>query len=199
MHKKQSIPRSKSTAWSTQVTTEIFAVLKSNAQSAQTTKVFLVLKAMREVHKQQVLFDSYELTHHHLGSVLSKWWKISKSPWWHSWIDSTVLRLVSILFYGFRNEYSWSTNRTTREYIRRFVSSCGIGQPLARHVEFCASSRAGSKQITSQSEFAVFLFLQRKQNIKMTLKWQLELNRTNQELRSWANGALQNNSDFGQG
>ena len=29
----------------------------------------------------------------------------------------------------------------------------------SRHIEFRASSRAGSKQITSQSEFAVFLFL----------------------------------------
>ena len=54
MHKRQSIPRSKSTALNTQVTTEIFAILKSNAQSAETTKVFLVLKATLEVHKQQV-------------------------------------------------------------------------------------------------------------------------------------------------
>ena len=28
--------------------------------------------------------------------------------------------------------------------------------------------------------------------------WRLELNRTNQELRSWATGVLQNNNDFGQ-
>ena len=54
MHKRQSIPRSKSTALNTQVTTEIFAILKSNAQSAETTKVFLVLKTTLEVHKQQV-------------------------------------------------------------------------------------------------------------------------------------------------
>ena len=33
----------------------------------------------------------------------------------------------------------------------------------------------------------------------MTPKWQLELNPINLELRSWANDALQNNSDFGQG
>ena len=54
MHKRQSIPRSKSTALNTQVTTEIFAILKSNGQSAEATKVFLVLKASLEVHKQQV-------------------------------------------------------------------------------------------------------------------------------------------------
>ena len=52
--KNKSIPRSKSTVWSAQTTTVIFTLLKSNARSAQTTKVFLVLKAMREVHKQQV-------------------------------------------------------------------------------------------------------------------------------------------------
>ena len=31
----------------------------------------------------------------------------------------------------------------------------------------------------------------------LTYDWQLELNRTNQELRSWANRVLKNNNDFG--
>ena len=47
----RSILRFKSTVWSAQRTREIFALLKSNAPSAQTTKVFLVLKATREVRR----------------------------------------------------------------------------------------------------------------------------------------------------
>ena len=47
----RSILRFKSTVWSAQITREIFALLKSNAPSAQTTKVFLVLKATREVRR----------------------------------------------------------------------------------------------------------------------------------------------------
>ena len=65
-----------------------------------------------------------------------------------------------------------------------------------RHLS--ASSRAESKLINSQSEFAFFLFLdlslaRRKcsndaQMTHLACDWQLGLNRTNQELRSWANG-----------
>ena len=38
-----------------------------------------------------------------------------------------------------------------------------------------ASSRAESKLITSQSEFAIFLFLPQERNVRMTLKWHIWL------------------------
>ena len=60
----------------------------------------------------------------------------------------------------------------------------------ARHVKFRASSRAESKLITLQWEFAIFLVVQSakcQNDAQMThFDWQLELNRTNEELRSWA-------------
>ena len=45
----------------------------------------------------------------------------------------------------------------------------------ARHFKFRACSRTKSKLITSQSEFPIFPFVQKEQNVRMTFKWHIWL------------------------
>ena len=145
MHQKQSIPRSKSIAWSAQITGEIFALLKSNLRSAQTTKVFLVLKATRVPKKSLACSRQTTTAFLVLAKSTAHWMDqiipIRNVVYEALWAGGSVGKKLFSFWLSlavFINNFivkenllkKTRTNRMTHEYIRRLVSSRGIGQPL---------------------------------------------------------------------
>ena len=61
--------------------------------------------------------------------------------------------------------YFWFNQPNNCFFLFRFL--------CARHFKFRACSRAKSKLKTSQSEFPIFPFVQKEQNVRMTFKWHI--------------------------